>query len=481
MLTPLEIYVNSMRLEDHIRSANLTGSTAIKIMGRVAEINEPHLKQLGDLCGYINDFKTEKAIILELNRLKSFGRCWIAPSMSCDLDAEQNHAVSQFFNSNILLLTGSAGSGKTKVICKIVQILISAGIQAEQIALISPLGVIANRLSIKTGIPAFTVNRILEFKQDEGTDENPEYKPIRNSTNPLNQDFFIVDESTLLTNELFYCLLAAIRKGSRLLLAGDIKQLLGVGKGQVFNDLVESQERTKSIYSVVDLKNNYRNNGTSIESYTRFLANFTSDQTTDIKQFNSKNFKYIHTDSDLETVRLLEESLIKLKLINPTIISQVQILCPEHNGCVGTKDLNKLVRGIEGGNDGLGQRVMFTRNNYYKNIFNGQAAVIDSVLNDKTLLVSGGRIIGLNSENLWEYIEPAYALTPNRCQGAEFSLVIVIIPHSRTYINRSWLYACSTRAKQSLIVIGSELMLKSAIKKNNKRQTFISKLLMEFE
>jgi exodeoxyribonuclease V alpha subunit len=159
----------------------------------------------------------------------------------------------------------------------------------------------------------------------------------------------------------------------------------------------------------------------------------------------------------------------------------VQILCPEHNGCVGTKDLNKLVRGIEGGNDGLGQRVMFTRNNYYKNIFNGQAAVIDSVLNDKTLLVSGGRIIGLNSENLWEYIEPAYALTPNRCQGAEFSLVIVIIPHSRTYINRSWLYACSTRAKQSLIVIGSELMLKSAIKKNNKRQTFISKLLMEFE
>lgn len=469
-----------MELVDRVHKANRAGSTVVEMVDGFLNSN-PQLTQVGNVCGLTTDFNIEYGILNELKRLCSFQQYWIAPNRDMTLDQDQWLAVQGYFNSNLTVLCGSGGSGKTKVITVIVSELLTNGIRAKDIALISPLGVIANKLSTKTGIPAYTVNRLLEYSPVEGSDSKSndlmEFTARRNEFNRLSQTFFIIDESTLLCNELAYALLKAIPTGARLMLAGDIKQLLGVGKGQLFKDLVLLADKAKSLYQLFTLKNNYRNKDTLIEQFSEYLSNPTCSAEVFFKSLGGPEFIYISTENDEETAELISKKLQVLKNKNPDLISQVQILSPEHEGAIGTMALNEEIMKLEADKKLIGARVMFKRNNYRKQIFNGQPATIESFTDDKVVLVSGTRSYAFAKNTLWDIVKLAYVLTPNSCQGAEFSLVVIIIPHKFTHIDRSWLYAGATRAKQSLVIIGSEQKLESALLQEAERNTFLKKLL----
>lgn len=468
-----------MELLDRVIKANRDGSTVVEMVEGHLNCN-PLLTQVSNVCGLTTDFNIESGILNELKRLCGFQQYWIQPNRDEKLDEDQWSAVQGFFNSNLTVLCGSGGSGKTKVITVVVSELLRSGIRAQDIALISPLGVIANKLSIKTGIAAYTVNRLLEYSPIDGITSDStgviEFIARRNETNPLSQSFFIIDESTLLTNELSYSLLKAIPTGARLMLAGDIKQLLGVGKGQIFKDLVQLADKVTNLYHLFSLKSNYRNKDTLIERFSEYVSNPIYPMKELYLSMRGPDLIYISTENDDETARLIINKFKVLKNRNPDLISQVQVLSPEHDGVIGTLALNEKIMELEAEKNLIGTRVMFKKNNYRKQIFNGQPATIESFSGDRVIIASGSRSYAFPKNMLWEIVKLAYVLTPNSCQGAEFSLVIIIIPHKFTHIDRSWLYAGSTRAKQSLVIIGSDLRLDHALTQNANRDTFIKYL-----
>lgn len=459
-------------LQERVEIANKQGSTAIKIV-KEAIINEKDLTQLGLVCGFTHDYQIELEISNHLERLKGFS-CEVACPISFEnLDQYQTEAIQSFFNSNIVVLCGSAGSGKTNTILAIVDSLLNAGISRDEIALISPLAVIANRLSIKSGVNGYTVHRLLEFSKD---DDNIEFKPKRNQENKINQSFIIIDEATLLNNELFIALLRAIPTGARLLIAGDIKQLKAIGKGDVFSCLVNAENKNK--FKLVELKNNYRNNGTSIERFTNYLA--LSDKVGinfELNKFCDHDFIVLKTEGDKSTYDLLRAKFLKVFEHSPESVREIQILTPEHEGIVGTKSINALVKSIAKNPNGIGDRVIFKTNKYQWSIFNGQTGLIKNKTNTSTCIEVNGRLHTVENDCLWDNVELAYALTPNRCQGAEFSLVIVILPEKMTFIDVCWLYACSSRAKRSLVVIGRTEKIDEISNRQNTRTTFLSHLL----
>ncbi|MDI5833322.1 ATP-dependent RecD-like DNA helicase (plasmid) [Shewanella xiamenensis] len=447
-----------MTLLKQIERANRKGSTVIRLTSESEELTDPSITRHGDWCGLTSDIEDELEIIRHLSRLKGHSSYWITPSIPPHFDVEQSLAVSKFFKSKLVVLCGSGGAGKTTVLVQIVKSLLEANVAESEIAIISPLAVIASRLGSKCGIAGYTIHRLLGFKQHE----DGVFEPLHDESRPLPQTFFIIDEATLVSNKLALALFRAIPTGARVLIAGDKKQLKGVGKGDVFESLTKLPE---SVAYVIELVNNYRHKGSGIE---RFAEQITS--TGEPEEFSSfDDLKFSFTTSDEHTYEVLRK---KLKKIGADGLRGVQILCPEHDGILGTKSLNSLAIQIVS----IGERVMFTSNNYRWSLFNGQSGIIKSSNENMTTIEVMGRLFKIETESLWDVVEPAYALTPNRCQGAEFALVIMVIPHKRTHIDLCWTYACCTRAKQCLAIVGSESEFRKAIRFKEVRNTLMNEI-----
>ena len=390
-------------------------------------------------------------------------------------DEIQARAIQAAVCSKVMVLTGGPGTGKTTT----VQGIIAAyGQMGLRILLAAPTGRAAKRMSEATGMPAKTIHRLLECKPPEGYQRNEE--------NPLEGDVLIVDECSMIDIILMNSLLKALPRSMRLVLVGDIDQLPSVGAGNVLRDIIDSGR-----FPVIRLTRIFRQ-----AQQSRIITNahrINKGEFPDISNGRNTDFFFIGNDNPEEAVQeivaLVSKKLPKYYGVRP---SEVQVLTPMQRGILGSTNLNQTLQ-AELNPDGEGLRrggfvfrlydkVMQIKNNYDKEVFNGDIGRVTAVdVQERTLQVMfDGRVIDYDVSELDELVH-AYATTIHKAQGSEYP--IVVMPMLMTHfvmLQRNLLYTGITRAKRVLVLIGSKKALAYAVRNVtvSKRNTRLKERLM---
>ena len=389
-------------------------------------------------------------------------------------DDVQVAAIRQAVRSRVMVLTGGPGTGKTTTTQGIIAAYRAAGLR---VLLAAPTGRASKRMSEATGMEAKTIHRLLEFNPQDG------YK--RNDDNPLEGDVLIVDECSMIDIILMYNLMKAIPVQMRLILVGDIDQLPSVGAGNVLRDIIDSGQ-----VPVIRLTRIFRQAQSSRIVMSAHAIN--QGRYPDTSNGKDTDFFFIRKDDPEQVV----EEIVKLvkhrlpKAYNQPL-SNIQVLTPMQRSVVGAGNLNMLLQqalntstlGISRGgiNYKLGDRVMQIRNNYDKNVFNGDIGIIEKVnMEDRTLCIRfDGSLVEYEASELDE-VTLAYATTIHKSQGSEYP--IVVIPVLMTHfvmLQRNLIYTGITRAKKICVLIGQPKALAYAIRNLtvNKRNTKLKERL----
>lgn len=389
-------------------------------------------------------------------------------------DDVQVAAIRQAVRSRVMVLTGGPGTGKTTTTQGIIAAYRAAGLR---VLLAAPTGRASKRMSEATAMEAKNIHRLLEFNPQDG------YK--RNDDNPLEGDVLIVDECSMIDIILMYNLMKAIPVQMRLILVGDIDQLPSVGAGNVLRDIIDSGQ-----VPVIRLTRIFRQAQSSRIVMSAHAIN--QGRYPDTSNGKDTDFFFIRKD-DPEQVAEEIVKLVKHRL--PKAYNQplnnIQVLTPMQRSVVGTGNLNMLLQqalntstlGISRGgiNYRLGDRVMQIRNNYDKNVFNGDIGIIEKVnMEDRTLCIRfDGSLVEYEASELDE-VTLAYATTIHKSQGSEYP--IVVIPVLMTHfvmLQRNLIYTGITRAKKICVLIGQPKALAYAIRNLtvNKRNTKLKERL----
>jgi len=408
-------------------------------------------------------------------------------------DEVQMLGIMAAVTSKILVLTGGPGTGKTTTTLGIITAFREAG---ASILLAAPTGRAAKRLSEATGMEAKTIHRMLEAKPPEG------YK--RNDENPLEGDVLIVDECSMIDIMLMYNLLKAIPDTMTVILVGDIDQLPSVGAGNVLRDIIDS-----GCFPVVRLTRIFRQAQAS-----RIIMNahrINHGKMPDISNGKQTDFFFIDMDKEAQkrgikqddTALLSEEAakeivaLVGSKLPRYYRIPprEIQVLTPMQRGVVGATSLNQsLQAAINPGDMGLKRggflfkaqdKVMQIRNNYDKDVYNGDIGVVGSVdMEDRSLVVIfDGREVEYDASELDELVL-AYATTIHKSQGSEYQIVVmpVLMTHF-VMLQRNLIYTGITRAKKVLVMVGTKKALAYAVRNVvvQKRNTMLKERLQRLQ
>lgn len=395
----------------------------------------------------------------------------IERATGCKYDEIQASAIQLAVTSKVMILTGGPGTGKTTTTKGIIEALKSKGLK---IVLSAPTGRAAKRMTEATLMEATTIHSLLECRPPEG------FK--RNEENPISGDVLIVDEFSMVDILLMNSLLKALPTHMRLIMVGDVDQLPSVGAGNVLRDLIESGK-----IPVIKLTKIFRQAQTSriITNAHRINHGFSPDLS---NGYNS-DFFFIEKEDPEEVVSLISD-LVSKRLPRKYNVrsSEIQVITPMKRGIVGASNLNITLQSFLNPTDlelrrggfsfRKGDKVMQIRNNYDKNVFNGDIGVITEVdKEDRTLMVNyGSGTVDYDYTELDE-ITLAYATTVHKSQGSEYP--IVIIPVLMTHfpmLQRNLVYTAVTRAKKICVMVGSKKALKYSISNNivTKRNTMLS-------
>ena len=376
-----------------------------------------------------------------------------------EYDEVQLAAIRQAVTSKVMVLTGGPGTGKTTTTQGIIAALKKAGLR---VLLAAPTGRAAKRMSEATGMEAKTIHRLLEYNPQDG------YK--RNDENPLEGDALIVDECSMIDILLMNNLLKAVPVGMRLVFVGDIDQLPSVGAGNVLRDIIDSQR-----IPVVRLVCIFRQ-----AQKSRIVMNahaINQGRFPDTSNGRDTDFFFMREDDPeraAETiVRLVKERLPRAYRESP---DRIQVLTPMQRGVVGAANLNLLLQqalnpsGPSLGRGGYtyrqGDRVMQLRNNYDKDVFNGDLGYIREVdTEDRMLTVDfDGKKVEYDVTELDE-LTLAYATTIHKAQGSEYPIVVmpVLMTHF-VMLQRNLIYTGITRAKKICVLIGAMKALAYAVR-----------------
>lgn len=391
---------------------------------------------------------------------------WAERKMGLNLAPLQREALRNAVTSKVSIITGGPGVGKTTIIRALTEIF---GARKMDIRLAAPTGRAAKRMSEATGREAQTIHRLLKFNPSVGGFEF-------NIDNPLGGDCFILDETSMIDIRLMDQFLQALPDSATLILVGDTDQLPSVGPGNVLRDLIASGQvpccRLDTIFrqdtSGLIVRNAHHvNHGEPFETHT-----------------GDSDFYFVETGDPekiiARTVELMTNRIpLKFKL-DP--LADVQVLTPMRRNLLGTENLNSviqaalnpsgpsLVRGCT--HFRVNDRVMQLRNNYDKEVFNGDIGFIKQVdAEDRALIVLfDGRPVRYAQSELDELVL-AYACSIHKSQGSEYPAVIVLL-HTQHFklLQRNLLYTAITRGKRLVMVVGSSRAVNIAIKANQVRE-----------
>ena len=422
-----------------------------------------------------------KALIEAPKSIRSFdsskAASWVQEKLSIDLAKNQVQALRSAAENKALVITGGPGVGKTTLVNSIMKIF--SGLRVR-IMLAAPTGRAAKRMSEATGYGAKTIHRLLEYSIQKGGFQ-------KDSEHPLECDLIIVDEASMIDTILMYHLLKAIPLKATFILVGDVNQLPSVGAGNVLRDII-----TSGVIPVVRLNEIFRqakesqiivnahkiNNG--------ILPSFTPSGPKD-------DFYFIEQEDPENVLRII------LELVSDRVprrfgfdpVDDIQVLSPMHKGTVGTGNLNtELQRWLNLRKDGVtrgnrafrtGDKVMQIKNNYDKEVFNGdigRIARIDPELREVNISFDG-RNIPYDFTDLDEIVL-AYAVSVHKSQGSEYPAVIIpILTQHYILLQRNLIYTAVTRGRKLVIVIGTRKALSIGVKndKTRKRYTFLEQRL----
>ncbi|MDO4804491.1 MAG: ATP-dependent RecD-like DNA helicase [Lachnospiraceae bacterium] len=408
-------------------------------------------------------------------------------------DEVQIHAIETAVRSKILILTGGPGTGKTTTTLGIITAFREAN---AKIILAAPTGRAAKRLSETTGMEAKTIHRLLEAKPPEGYQKNED--------NPLTGDVLIVDECSMIDIILMYNLLKAIPDRMTVIFVGDVDQLPSVGAGNVLRDMIDS-----GCFPVIRLTRIFRQARTS-----RIILNahrINEGKMPDISNGRRTDFFFMDMEKGLDpddpsAKQLVAENaareivnLVKTKLSRyyKTPSREIQVLTPMQKGIVGAANLNQVLQAAVNPPPPQGRfpqpdyvlkrggilyrqndKVMQIRNNYDKEVFNGDIGYIESVNpDDRTLRVSfDGRSVEYDSTELDELVL-AYATTIHKAQGSEYPIVVIpVLMNHYVMLQRNLIYTGVTRAKKILVLVGTKKALAYAVRNLtvDKRNTMLA-------
>lgn len=376
-----------------------------------------------------------------------------------EYDEVQLQAIEEAIRSKVMVLTGGPGTGKTTTTQGIIAALKHMGLR---ILLAAPTGRAAKRMSEATGMEAKTIHRLLEFNPKDG------YK--RNEENPLEGDALIVDECSMIDIILMNNLMKAIPSSMRVVFVGDIDQLPSVGAGNVLRDIIESEK-----IPVIRLTRIFRQAQTSRIVMSAHAIN--QGRFPDTSNGQQTDFFFIQQE---EPEKVAEEIVNLVKNRLPKAYSQkvsnIQVLTPMQRGVVGAANLNMALQnalnpsqmGLNRGGYSFrqGDRVMQLRNNYDKEVFNGDLGYVESVdMEERTLLVNFEECLVEYEASELDELTLAYATTIHKSQGSEYPIVVmpVLMTHY-VMLQRNLIYTGITRAKKICVLIGTKKALSFAIR-----------------
>ncbi len=397
---------------------------------------------------------------------------WLAKGAGIELAAQQREAIRQGLASQLLVITGGPGTGKTTLIHGLVRILTKKGIK---IALAAPTGRAAKRLSEATGAEASTLHRLLEF--------DPRLRAFqRNPDRPLEAEVTIVDEASMIDAQLAWNLARALPARGRLILVGDVDQLPSVGPGSVLGDLIRS-----TAVDVVRLTEIFRQAEQS--AIVRNAHRINRGEMPFGSPSGEGDFFIIERREPEEIAKTVEH-LVAERIpasfgLDP--FTDIQVLSPMNRGPLGTERLNTELRArlnpdgaqIERGGRSLraGDKVMQIRNNYDLEVWNGDLGRITSVDDEESQVIVNfdGRDVEYDLATLDE-LQLAYACTIHKAQGSEYPCVVIPL-HSQHHLllQRNLLYTALTRARKLAVLVVEPRALAAAVS-NRRSETRWSRL-----
>ena len=401
---------------------------------------------------------------------------WVQKQLSITLAEKQLEALRCSVENKVVVITGGPGTGKTTIINAIIKIFSRLKLK---IMLAAPTGRAAKRMSETTGYEARTIHRLLEFSFQKGGFQKNEKKP-------LDCDLLIVDEASMIDTILMHHMLKAVPPRATFILVGDVNQLPSVGAGSILNDIIESGS-----VSVVKLNEIFRQ-----AKGSRIIVNAHKINDGIIPSFKTpapsdraNDFYFIQQEDPEKVLEIILE-LTRERIprrFNFDPVEDIQVLTPMHRGVAGAGNLNKklqealnpgeniIIRGDRGFR--VNDKVMQIKNNYDKEVFNGDIGKITKIIADEQALVISfdGREVVYEFAELDEIVL-AYAVSVHKSQGSEYPAVVIpILIQHYMLLQRNLIYTAVTRGRSLVVMVGTRKALAIGIKNNKtqKRYTYL--------
>jgi len=392
---------------------------------------------------------------------------WAQERAGIALAQQQQDAIRKVIERKLVVITGGPGTGKTTILRCLLPILEAKKLRVLQAA---PTGRAAKRMAEATGREAKTLHRLLEFSPRDGTFQ-------RDLNRPLEAEYVVVDEASMLDLPLMYSLLRAVPLQAGLVLVGDVDQLPSVGPGTVLQDIIAS-----GVAEVIRLTEIFRQAEASQIVVNAHRVNQGAMPLT--PRDGGGDFVFLE-EEDPEAVQrhildLVTRELPRRLGLDPW--NDIQVITPMHRGPIGAGQLNTALQAALNPRGTrlfrTGDKVMQFRNNYDKDVFNGDIGRIQRIdLEEQEVHIRfDDRVVPLDFADLDE-LALAYAITVHKSQGSEYPAAVVPIhTHHYVLLQRNLLYTAITRARRLLVLVGTRKATAIAVR-NDKTQRRYSRLL----
>jgi exodeoxyribonuclease V alpha subunit len=388
--------------------------------------------------------------------------------LQISLADNQRMAVKAALEKKVVVITGGPGTGKTTIIKAIIRIYRKNG---KGVLLAAPTGRAAKRMWEATGHEAKTIHRLLEFSPKTAA-----FK--RNEELPLEADLIVIDEASMVDTLLMYHFIRAVPRNATLILVGDVDQLPSVGAGNVLRDIIDSGS-----VPTVRLNEIFRQSQESLIIVNAHKINHGEFPILTSAKGKLQDFYFIDVEEPEEACRkiieLCSEKIPATFGFDP--VTDIQVLAPMHRGIIGAANLNaELQRHLNRSTDELirggrtmkaGDKVMQIRNNYDKDVYNGDIGRIVSIDREEQELAVDfdGRRVSYDFIELDELVL-AYAVSVHKSQGSEYPAVVMpLLTQHYLMLQRNLLYTAVTRGKKLVVIIGTRKALAIAIKNDRPR------------
>ncbi|MGC9521740.1 MAG: SF1B family DNA helicase RecD2 [Anaerolineae bacterium] len=406
---------------------------------------------------------------------------WLKNRHPIRLTPAQQAAIRMALTERVSILTGGPGTGKSTIMGSLIELLRA---KQQHVLLAAPTGRAAKRLSETTGLPAKTIHRLLEFKPGRGN------AFLRDRENPLDTDLVIVDEASMIDILLMNHLLKAIEAGTHLLLVGDIDQLPSVGPGNVLHDLIHSEvlpvTRLETIFRQAEdsyiVVNAHRINRGEMPLFPKDAADF-----------------YLFRQPEPEKASSLIIDIVARRIpqkFGYAAATDIQVLTPMHRGECGVTALNRRLQKrlnppveakpeVQHGSRTFreGDRVMQIRNDYERQVFNGDMGTITDIdLEAHLVTIDFDDLEARYELSELDNLVHAYAISIHKSQGSEFPAVVVpILTQHYVMLQRNLLYTAVTRGRELVVLVGDHRAIAIAVRNDRiaHRNTRLQERLME--